>query len=218
MSATLIEVLTGILKYFPNTIIATLFVAGILLGRLSWIFVSLGGIVVAVIVMTLQYVFSAGQIQFDMMGKDVIDACSILPDTTGTSLSTRPSIWMALTFYFATFIFTNAVNIYTQKSTRTNSDALSVQQRKGTGIVSMVAVLLILFFVVGTRIMKTTCEPTDLLGSLLGIGLGAAIGIGLGIGWWFFLNACGSNVYPDIHGVMIGTQPGILHRNPIACA
>jgi hypothetical protein len=44
------EVLSGILRYFPNTMTMTLIVAGIMLAKISWLLVALGGIVVAIAV------------------------------------------------------------------------------------------------------------------------------------------------------------------------
>jgi hypothetical protein len=61
------------------------------------------------------------------------------------------------------------------------------------------------------RVRPMQCE--SIIGSILGIGLG----IGGGYAWWVILNACGSNVYPDIHGVMIGLKPGTLRTAPLAC-
>jgi hypothetical protein len=71
--------------------------------------------------------------------------------------------------------------------------------------------MVLFFFLLIPRYM-TSCE------TILGVVLGLAIGISGGYLWWRLLDACGPDVYPDIHGVMIGTQPGLLHTNPIACA
>ena len=212
MSGSLVEILGGILNFFPNTMIASLFVIGMMTGRLSWILVSLGGVVITILTLTLQYMMTKTIVGLALPGDHVIQACSILPVARGGSYTPVPSLWVALSAFFATYIFTNALNIYSQVPMRTNKDALSVQQRKGVGIISMLAVLVLFFFLLIPRYMMTTCE------TILGIVLGLAIGIGGGYLWWRLLDACGPDVYPDIHGVMIGTQQGLLKTNPIACA
>lgn len=211
MSGSLVEILGGILNYFPNTMIASLFVIGMMTGRLSWILVSIGGILITIATLTLQYVMSKTIEGLAMPGDHVIQACSILPVARGCSYTPVPSLWVALSAFFATYIFTNALNVYTQVPTRTNKDSLSVQQRKGVGLISMLAVLVLFFFLLIPRYMMTTCE------TILGIVLGLGIGITGGYLWWTVLDACGPDVYPDIHGVMIGTQQRLLHGNAVAC-
>jgi hypothetical protein len=36
------------------------------------------------------------------------------------------------------------------------------------------------------------------------------------VGWWNIVNLCGANIFPDVHGVMIGLTPGSLKSNPFA--
>jgi hypothetical protein len=211
MSGSLVEILGGILNFFPNTMIASLFVIGVMTGRLSWILISLGGIVITILTLTAQYAMSKAIVGLAMPGQHIIETCSILPVAKGGDYTPVPSLWVALSAFFATYIFTNALNVYSQVPVRTNKDSFSVQQRKGVGIISMLAVMVLFFFLLIPRYM-TSCE------TILGVVLGLAIGIGGGYLWWRVLDACGPDVYPDIHGVMIGTQPGLLHTNPIACA
>jgi len=221
MSATVIEMLSGILRFFPNILIASLFVIGILTGRMAWILVSIGGLVIAIITLTLQYVMTKTIGIGDIPGRHVMDACSLIPVTQDSIYNNVPSLWISLTSFFLTFIFMNGLNIYSQAPVRTNDNSTSVQQRKGVGMISMVAVLILFVFLIMSRCTLSiwnfrmdapTCE------SLLGVITGLAVGLGGGYLWWMLLDACGPEVYPDIHGVMIGTQPGLLHSNPIACA
>jgi hypothetical protein len=209
--ASVIELLSGIMRFFPNTMIATLFVVGMATGRIAWVLVALGGILTAAIVATTQYVFTKG-LQFDeVMDADILAACTMLPAKV-TSISQVPSMWMALTTFFTTYVFLNARSIYnTPAQTPTSNDVITVQQRKGVGLISMLAVTVLALFLLVPR-FRSSCEST--VGSLLGIGLG----VGMGAAWWNTLAVNGPNVYPDIHGVMIGLQPGPLRTSAAALA
>ena len=217
--STIVEILSGILRYFPNAMISTLFVVGMMTARISWILVAIGGILVTIGTLTLQYLLmkTVGSMLPDgwseMPGNHVIKACSPLPVAEGGSYNTSPSLWVALNTFFATYILTNAVNVYTQTPATSKAAAtISVQQRKGVGLISMLAILVLFFFLLLARCMATDCEST------FGIVLGLAIGIGSGYGWWAVLNACGPDVYPDIHGVMISSSPTLLRTGPMVCA
>lgn len=217
--STIVEMLSGILRYFPNSMIATLFVVGMMTGRIAWILVSIGGILIVVGTLILQYLISktvGSSLPMgwaEIPGQHVISACSLLPIAQGGTYAAAPSLWVAISSFFATYIITNATNVYTQSPISSKAAAaFSVQQRKGVGLISMLAVILLFLFLLAARCMSTDCEST--LGVLLGLG----IGIGGGYGWWSVLNACGADVYPDIHGVMIASSPSILRTGPMVCA
>jgi len=207
--SNLVELMSGILRYFPNTMIATLFVLGITTGKLAWLLVSIGGILIVILTLVIQYMFQKSLGIGPIPGAAVIEACSMLP-VAGGEYSAIPSVWVATSSFFATYIFMNAANIYSQTPARINKDKLAVQQRKGMGLISMIAVILLFIFLLVPRYW-TSCE------TILGIVLGLIIGHAGGVGWWKILDACGPDVYPDIHGVMIGLKPGALHTNPVAC-
>jgi len=212
MAATpLMEILAGILRYFPNTMLTTLMVVGLLTARLNWIMIGVGGILLSIFVLTLQYIFLKSLNLGVIPGSAVIEACSLLPITGDAEFSSLPSIWMALTTFFASYILTNAVAIYTTPATKKSANSsIPVQQRKGLGIISIVAVLLMWLFLVIPRAI-TGCETV--FGTILGVGLGAVAGWG----WWQILYACFQSAWPDIHGVMLGTAPGALRSGPMAC-
>lgn len=204
-----LELLQYVLRYFPNTVGATLFVVGIATGKMAWVLTAIGGLVVAILTLTLQYVLNKTLDIGAMPGAAVIEACSILPVAKG-AYATIPSLWITLTTFFATFIFVNAMNVYKTTPAKVSRDATAVQQRKGVGLISMLAAVLLLVFMALPRAFGA-CENT------IGIVTGLALGIFMGIGWWTILNACGPDVFPDIHGVMIGLKPGALRTNPMAC-
>jgi hypothetical protein len=212
---TLVEIMSGVLRFFPNTMIVTLLLVGTLTGKLSWIFVSLGGILLAALILILQTVmgraFAVGSVsEGGIPGGAIMEACSLIPIARGAEYSATPSLWMALSAFFATYIFINAVNVYTAAPANKPNDALPVQQRKGVGMISMLATVLLFVFLMIPR-FRTPCETLG--GTLFGV----SAGITFAWAWWKILDACGSDVVPDIHGVMLGLKPGTLHSAPVAC-
>lgn len=207
--ASVLDLLSGILRYFPNTMIATLLVGGAMLGKVSWILVAIGGILTAIAALTVQYAVHKSFSLGEMPGASVLEMCSILPAASGSYL-TFPSLWITLTTFFVTYIAVNAASVYSTMPSRVSRDSLAVQQRKGVGLISMLAVSILFLFMVLPR-WRGGCETTA--GSLAGIALGF---VG-GWAWWTLLNASGPDVYPDIHGVMIGLKPGALHTEPRIC-
>ncbi len=212
MTGNLVDLLYGIHRYFPNIVILTLLVGGLAMGRLAWLMVAIGGIVVILGLTFLQYLLRIPLSGYSSIpGVAAIQACSMLPAGPGESYSNLPSMWVALTTFFMAYILRNAVNIYTTKPQNVSNEAIQVQQRKGVGIISMLAVTVIALVLLMGRYM-TGCESVGGMG--LGILVGAIMGYSV---WWPILNACGPSVYPDIHGVMIGLTPGALHNVPQAC-
>ena len=208
--SSIVEMLTGIMRYFPNTMLITLFVVGITTGKLAWVLIAIGGILVSILTLTVQYMSTKAFGLGPVPGMSVIESCSLIPIITTQEYSTTPSLWIALTSFFLSFIFVNANHIYSVKPTRGKKEIIPVQERKGIGLISMLAVSLLLLFLIVPR-YYTSCE------TIAGLITGLAIGIGGAVGWWHILSACGADVYPDIHSVMIGLRPANLHTNPVAC-
>ncbi len=205
------EVLSGVLRYFPNTMTMTLLVTGIMLGKISWLLVGIGGLVLSIIILVLQGLFQRGGAMFGQIpGAAVLEACSLLPIATG-NYSPVPSMWVSLTVYYGIYILMNAINIYTTTPNKMKNEAIPVQQRKGLGVISILASLILLMFLLVPR-WKTTCETKT--GLLTGILFGA----GAAVAYWYVLDACGADLYPDIHGVMLGLRPDFLKTQPVACA
>jgi hypothetical protein len=211
----LVEMLLGTIQLFPTMLTVTLFVVGIMVGRLPWVLVSLGGVVTAIIVLMLQYMVGKSPLAatFSVPGENVIRACSVIPEPSSGTYMMFPSLWTTVSTFFVTFIIVNASNILSQAPVRTTSPyALSVQHRKSVGMISILTTLVVFFILLGMRVLFTSCE------SVFGIVAGLILGSLVGYGWWVLLDACGYDVYPDIHGIMIGTRPGLIHNNPVACA
>jgi hypothetical protein len=210
--SSVIELLAGILRLFPNMMMVTLFVVGIATGKLAWLAAASGGAIVAVAVLAGQVLSSKLSGDKTIPGFDVVEACSLIPTMRGEQYTYTPSFWVALTTFFASFIFTNALNVYSaQPGPSAKSEVIPVQQRKSIGLISMISVTILFLFLMIAR-WNTSCE------SLAGLITGIIIGAGTAVGWWYLLGICGMGVFPDIHGVMIGLGPAALRINkPVIC-
>lgn len=208
------ELMAGVWRLFPNTILLTLLVGGILLARMSWILVALGGIITATVTLMIQYLLGKTGFFPDgntIPGADIMHACSLLPNATTVSYSVIPSMWVTLTTFLATYITTNAAYVTSAAPAgKASTAAIPVQQRKGVGVISILAITVLFLFMMFFR-FNSRCE------NILSMIAGAAVGIGMGYSWWGILYACNKNTYPDIHGVMIGLAPGSLRTSPMAC-
>jgi len=210
------DLLSGIMRLLPNTLTASLLILGITLGKIAWVLIAVCAIALTVLVLALQYVLS----KFSTFGIEestaILYTCSILPikntSEFSNKFSTIPSVWLTLAAFYMTYILVNAYHIYTTKPTKLASEAIAVQQRKGIGIISILATSVLALFFIVPRFMSQ-CEGTYKVGAWIGLVMGSFFG------WasWNFLYACNSNLYPDIHGVMIGLKPGDLHTTPRAC-
>lgn len=210
MSSTVVEMLSGVLRLFPNMMMITLFVVGMATGKIPWIFAAIGGIIVVFAIVALQYLMSkTGLSDRSIPGFDVVEACSLIPSMKGDEYVYTPSLWVSLTTFFLTYILVNATNIYTAKGN--SKDAMAIQQRKGIGMISIFAVVILFIFMMIARYF-TNCEKW------YGMLFGALIGGSIAYGWWHLLSACGADVYPDIHGVMIGLGGASLRIDkPVIC-
>lgn len=201
--------LSGVRRFFPNAIIATLFVLGITMGRIPWILIAIGGLVTTVTTLLFQHMLGKSLGIGAMPGATIIASCSLLP-IAGGEYSSTPSLWVSTSSFFVAYILMNAVNLYLQKPT-SNRNAIGAQQRQGMGLISIIAASVLFVFLLVSR-LTTNCE------TLAGVLSGLVLGGGIGVAWWYILKACGADFYPDIHGVMLGTKPGFLRTNPMACS
>ena len=198
------------LRSFPNTVCITLIVAGIALGQIAWLVVALGAVALAIVTMGLQFVAFQSLAIGRRPGSALFEACSILPTNTGADYSNAPSLWIALTSYFAAYIVSNAIHIYTARpSSSLARETTAVAQRKGVGLISALAVVVLFLFLVVTRWMSV-CESHS------GVFAGLVLGVVFGVGWWWFLYATGGVAVSDIHGVLRGLS-GVQHLGAQAC-
>ena len=204
--------LTGIHRYFPNTMIVGLIVLGIALVRVSWVLVGIGGIILTIALVGLQLTFPIvfGEAIKTTQTPGLMEACAVSPVGSGGSYEMIPSYWFGITTYFLSYILSNAVSVYAKNPTKQPNTAIAVQQRKGIGVISIVAVLMIGLILLVGRFMSP-CE------SWVGIIMGIILGVGWGYLWWYILDKQGNDIYQDIHNVMVGLQPGDLRTGPVAC-
>jgi hypothetical protein len=220
-SVTIIEFLTGMARNFPNTMTAVSLIGGLAVGQLPWVIMGAGGIVVALLVLCAQAVTGSLFASTKTPDIAILQACSLIPITPpGSTYYFVPSLWFAMTAYYVTYILLNASEVYSEPATKLPQEALPVQHRKSIGVVSMVAVLL-LFVSLAIFRFRTGCEyswhlgPISLpIGSILGIILGATLAYVLRFG----TSSKRDPSVGDVHGVMIGLQPGSLRTHPLACA
>jgi hypothetical protein len=207
--SALLEILSQISKSFPNTITATLFVLGIMLGKIAWICIAGGAIVLILVVGVFQKLFgSLTTEEYNVPGAAAVSACSIIPPNSilEASFSNIPSTWMSVTFFYLTYIVMNALTVYNTKPTKAHGDSITVQHRKSMGTLSIITTVILLICMVFMRyFLWGTCE------SIIGTLVGGSMGVGMGILWWQLLAACGPDVYPDIHGVMVGLKPRAMY-------
>jgi hypothetical protein len=215
MSSTanpVLEVLSGIYRFLPNTLTVSLMVLGIFLGKISWIMISSAVIVLCIVVLLIQAVFLPGSVHqisaFKMLsGGAALSACSPLPSRIKETdvLYTTPSLWMTVTSFYLAYILMNAINVYTANAAKPGTPdkylSFKIDSRKSVGLISIIATFILLACLIITRFFSQ-CESTG--GALLGI----VLGLGAGVGMWYLLSINGTDIWPDIHGVLIGLKPG----------
>lgn len=223
MSALVIkELLLGLVRLFPNTMTGITLLGGLALGQLSWVLMSIGALIIALII-TAIHLFGGSITTYFPRTIDaaILNACSVIPTTApGATYWYLPSLWITLTVYYLTYILFNAVSVYTAPSTKLPAEAMPVQHRKSIGVVSIIAIVLLLVSLLFHRAM-TGCEYTLYLGPValpVGILLSTAIGVGWAYAWYTSTRAMGASLFYDVHGVMMGLQPGGLRTSPLACA
>jgi hypothetical protein len=209
-AATLSELFSGTVRHFPIAITSALGVAGLATGRPAWILAAVGSVITAVVVLGLQYILLKGFALGPMPGDAVLQACGVIPTVAaGTPYFATPSVWIAMTMFLATYIITAGANVATTRPSGQPNEALSVQQRKSVGTLSIVTTVLLVLFLIIAR-ARTSCET--LLGALSGAVVGAALGYSL---WHAF--SASDPLAGDIHGVMAGLRPGSLRTGAVAC-
>lgn len=204
--ATAVELVGIIFRLFPNILLTTLLVGGILFAKISWVMIAVGGVVLGLVVSALQMALEGLGYGSTLNIAGALDTCSLVP-TLGGNLSQVPSLWIALTVYYLGMIISNAKTVYTTKAA---SSAAPVAQRQSVGIISLIVTVIFGLLMIALR-STSDCETR--IGILAGFMLGGAFAGG----WWAILNACGADLFPDIHGVMIGLTPGRLRTSPVVC-
>jgi hypothetical protein len=208
------ELFAGLVQHFPTTMLTISLLGGIATGRVAWTVMGAIGAALGFVIFLLQILTQSNTSIAAWFPSTpdiaVLQACSMAPIATRTRYQYTPSIWAAVTTFFLIYILQNAVAIYRAPTTKLPIETSPVQHRKSVGVISILTTLLLLVVLLFAR-YRTACETP----------WGYAIGILLGVaGATVFqgINATGSPLLSDVHGVMMGLQPGSLRSHPLACA
>jgi hypothetical protein len=212
-AAGLVDIILSTAQYFPTAVGVTLGVGGLATARMPWVLTAVGMAILGCVMIAIHLVLGRTplrEIRDSLSGRHVYEICSLtpIPGADATYFSV-PSMWVTLTAFLMMIIMLSAGNVATTNPTTAPKDAIPVQQRKGVGTLSLLAAVILFLFLLLLRV-RTGCE------TLVGILLGIIIGAGFGLAWWAVMRTGGPAVW-DVHGVMLGTQPGPLRTSPLAC-
>jgi hypothetical protein len=137
------------------------------------------------------------------------DICTLLPGPADPSMPfvwVAPSYWMAHIIFFASFLVSNAITIYTMPAAE-GADKEKVERRKTQVIISLALTALVFVSSIVGRYYFTKCE------TLLGITIGLVLFGGLGAGWYQLVRSCSAKD-SDIFGIIQGIKPELMKDDP----
>jgi len=205
------DIILNAARYFPTAVGTTLLVGGLTTARMPWVIAALGMVSLSVLLIAVQLLLPftpVAHLKDTLSGAHVFEVCSLTP-VPGNAYFSAPSMWVSLTTYLMMIFLLSATRVATSNPTTAAKEALPVQQRKGVGTLSILACVILFLFLLLLRV-QTGCE------TIVGVLLGLAIGVGAGVAGWAVMRAGGPAVW-DVHGVMLGVQPGSLRTGPLAC-
>ena len=211
----LLDIFQDISRFFPIGVLTVLVFGGIVLNQISWIVVGSIGFALILLISTVHY-WPLGMFpNFAMVvppSAALLEACAILPGGSG-SYDSRFTYWLTLSMFLLTYIVMNATQIVKKSPEKAPVGSSAVLSRKGVGVASLIAALTLLVALPTLRAFGN-CE------SSISYILGTLVGVGTGVGLWYALNIGNpsGSVLSDVHGVLIGTSPGLLRTGPLACA
>ncbi len=196
----------GFLK-FPLIITGTLFVLGLVTVNTAYLWVTMGAIVTATCVWLLQLLFTFILIKkpdwASIFSVSPNEFCSILTTGKQTGLiNVTPSYWLSILFFFATYVFMNALRIYNKppgSQSTADPDTLNNRQFQASMCMGLVVVFTFILFYLRLK-YAWGCEK--ILGIILSLGA-----IGIGIGWFNLLADCGEDRAFDLFGILGRIMP-----------
>jgi hypothetical protein len=206
------QFLLGLYHDLPNVLFVGSLVLGSITGYLPLVWVSMGLIMNAFTVGSVQQLFDLlldKQKPWSQVFLPKGSACDVI-STPSTGLTIiAPSYWLSSAIFFATFIIYNSVQVaLIPVANGASQEKADVRQAftLTTIVIGMVFFLLVL--------MRgySGCE------SYLGGALGSLLGVGLGIGFWHLLNVCGAGMVPDILQVVNSMAPPGEDTVPVVCS
>jgi len=196
----------------PNTIFVTALLLGAIQGNLSMIWIAIGMIVNALVVLTQQEILAIIFPQWDQIHQPSSRVCSLIQDTLNSSPTTvvAPSYWFASTTYFVVFILYNAIQVAFRPSAPGAS-----QKKVDVRVAFTMSVMILSMFFLCIIMLRglTGCETW--VGSILGISTGTTIAIM----YWHVLDICHSGIPPDILNIVSGLAPSKTGdpETPVIC-
>lgn len=212
------QFLLGLYHDLPNVLFSGSLVLGSVTGYLPLVWVSMGLIVNAFGVASLQGLF---ELLFDTSSKGFLASQLIVPKNAACNIITggkpgsgettvvAPSYWLSSALFFATFVIYNSVQVAMMPVARgASQDKADIRQAFTLTTIVIGAVFFLLVLLRG----YSGCE------TYLGGALGAIVGIGLAIGFWNLLNVCGAGMVPDVLQVVNSMAPPGDSTVPVVCA
>lgn len=198
----------------PNVLFIGSLILGSLTGYLSLVWVAMGMILTAAVVAIFQGTLN---LLFPTWAQVVVPsgsiACEILGGMRGISGAKEtivaPSMWLAITLFFAVFLIYNSFRVALRDSESSVSKE-KTDNRRAFSVSTIVIGFVFMALIAGRAF--TGCE------TWLGMGLGALIGGGSAVGFWHLLDACNAGIIPDILQVVGNMAPAaVADQTPVVC-
>lgn len=201
--ATLKDFLHIAFLKFPLIITGTLIILGLITVNTAFLWVSFGAILTASAVFIVQLIFNLILIKVpqytDLFCVPPNDFCSILT-TTGKAtgaVNVSPSYWYSILFFFMTYLFMNANQIYNTPAgaqSTTDPDTYNNRQFQASMCMGLIVLFTVIFVIMRVK-YASNCET--IIGLLLSTGA-----IGIGYAWFNALVDCGENRAFDLFGIL----------------
>lgn len=209
------EFIQATFRQLPLFLVATLLFLGILETNVSYLFLTIGSVVLFGVIWVAQLLL--GKIDALMPYITSKEACSVLGTALGPSLNqttqiVAPSYYIGFLAFFFTYVFLNAYQLYSFPVPE-KADTERVNNRiYQAGIAMFMCILLFLVFTI-VRITKFGgCE------TVTGMVLGGVIGVPLAYGWYRLLRVCGGDAISDLFGIIGRLVPAdTVNSTPVAC-
>jgi hypothetical protein len=208
------QFLLGLYHDLPNVLFVGSLVLGSITGYLPLVWVSMGLIMNAFAVGSLQQLFALltdKDSPWDQIFTAKGAACDIIPGSkSGGDMSIiAPSYWLSSALFFASFVIYNSIQVAMMPVAEgASKEKADIRHAFTLTTIVIGSVFFLLVLLRG----YSGCE------SYLGGALGAIIGIGLSIGFWHLLNVCGAGMVPDVLQVVNSMAPPGEDTVPVVCA
>jgi hypothetical protein len=136
--------------------------------------------------------------------------CSIFSTSLngqGQPMSAVPSFWLSMMFFFYTYLFCNAYELYKMPASD-GAKEVQVKARQFKAATSMAILFIVGIATIWLRFGTSSCE------TLLGVIISAS-SIGIAVAWYNFMKSCGLGRLDDVFGVSNRIVP--VRQDPIAC-